>query len=357
MSTILRKRVAIIGTNGLPANYGGFETLVANIHEDISKYHSLTVYCSKHTSKNLKRIGNTRLFRIPLSANGFQSFLYDLLSILHAFFYSDVMIILGLGGGLALPVLSLYKGRIIYNPGGVETTKIRGLKLTSSLERSIKRSFDNGFFKRADTIILDNEAFFYPLLNFKSKLLLIEYGGESSNENYENCDLPFEHYDITVSRAQPDMKIHVVLKAYENVSRNLVVISNWNKSEYGRNLFKKYNNKFDNIYLHDAVYNKKHLNCLRRKASIYIHSHSLCGTAPSLVEAMSLGLAVLSYDTDTNRFTTENNCLYFSNERDLEVLLNTLENEHIKRVANNMKRIAENRYDWKIIASKYLNII
>ena len=115
MNTIRRKRVAIIGTNGLPAKYGGFETLVASIHEAIGEHHDLTVYCSNKTPKGLKRIGKTRLFRIPLSANGWQSFFYDFMSILHSLFYADTLIILGLSGGLALPILKIFPKKILYN--------------------------------------------------------------------------------------------------------------------------------------------------------------------------------------------------------------------------------------------------
>ena len=358
MNTILRKRVAIIGTNGLPANYGGFETLVSNIHTAIGENHDLTVYCSKKTPKGLKRIGKTRLFRIPLSANGWQSFFYDFLSIIHALFIADVLIILGLGGGLALPILRFAGKKVIYNPGGVETDKIRGAKITGWVETMVKRFFDHGFFKLSNNIVLDNEAFFPQLEAYSDKLKLIEYGGENSRlEKIVEWKSPFHEYDISVSRAQEDMNIHMVLEAYSKSSRNLIMISNWETSEYGKRLFSLYHKKFPNIFLHDAVYEKSMLNTMRSGASLYIHSHMLCGTAPSLVEAMSLNIGVVSYDVSTNRYTTENKALYFSSADDLTNILSAIRNKEKRVNQQLMKEIADRRYRWDVIANKYLHLI
>jgi glycosyltransferase involved in cell wall biosynthesis len=358
MNTILRKRVAIIGTNGLPAQYGGFETLVANIHESISEHHDLTVYCSNKTQKGVKSIGKTRLFRIPLSANGWQSFFYDFISIFHAIFIADVLIILGLGGGLALPILSFTGKKLIYNPGGVETDKVRGSKITGRVETMLKRFFDHGFYKLSKNIVLDNEAFFPQLDVYSDKLILIEYGGEDSSlEQKVDWKSPFEEYDISVSRAQEDMNIHLVLEAYTKSSRNLIMISNWGTSEYGQSLFSKFHKKFSNIFLHEAVYEKSKLNCMRSGARLYVHSHMLCGTAPSLVEAMSLNLGVLSFDVPTNRYTTEDKALYFTSADELANILSAINDKEIIINRQSMKEIADRRYRWGTIANKYLQLI
>lgn len=358
MSTILKRKVAIIGTNGLPARYGGFETLVANIHETIAEYHDLTVYCSNKTPFGIRNIGKTRLFRIPLSANGWQSFFYDFFSIIHALFIADVLIILGLGGGLAIPILWFAGKKVIYNPGGLEPDKIRGTKFTGILEKKIKRYFDDGFFKLSHTIVLDNIAFFQQLRAHSDKLCLIEYGGENSHlEKNINWKSPFEEYDISVSRAQEDMNIHLVLEAYSKSRRNLIMISNWETSEYGQRLHSLYSKKFPNIVLHDAVYEKSKLNVMRSGADLYVHSHMLCGTAPSLVEAMSLNLGVVSFDVQTNRCTTEEKALYFTSAKDLTDILSKIRNNDIEIVRKSMKEIADRRYRWELIANKYLRLI
>lgn len=100
----MKKRVAIIGTNGIPAKYGGFETLAEYLAKYLNEEFEITVYCSKTPKENrLEKYHNTNLFYIPFKANGWQSMIYDALSILHALFTSDVLVILGFSGVFAFP--------------------------------------------------------------------------------------------------------------------------------------------------------------------------------------------------------------------------------------------------------------
>ena len=69
----MKKKVGIIGTNGLPAKYGGFETLTNYLVRDLSNDFELTVYCSKlNKNKQLKEFKGAKLVHLPLSANGMQ---------------------------------------------------------------------------------------------------------------------------------------------------------------------------------------------------------------------------------------------------------------------------------------------
>ena len=243
-------------------------------------------------------------------SNGIQSFIYDSLSIVQSIFSSDLLIILGFNGGFTIPILTFFKVKFLYNPGGIEEKKTRGYKLFSKVEEFLKIGFNRGFYRFSKFIILDNESFLNSIKNYYSKCKIIEYGGVSDYKfKYNSLSFEFENYDITVSRAQEDMNIEMVIKSYIKLERNLVVISNWSSSKYGQNLFKLYSNKYKNIKLMGPVYDRNKLNDYRYKAEIYIHSHKYCGTAPSLVEAMSLGLCVFSYNTQ-NKFTTENKILF-----------------------------------------------
>lgn len=72
----LKKKIAIIGTVGVPANYGGFETLAEHLIEDLGKKHDITVYCSGKKYPKAERVAtykNAKLKYLPLDANGIQS--------------------------------------------------------------------------------------------------------------------------------------------------------------------------------------------------------------------------------------------------------------------------------------------
>ena len=104
--------VAIVGTVGVPANYGGFETLVENLvrfHEATSLDCPITVYCSsKSYATKPPSYLSARLKYIPLNANGLQSIAYDAWSLLSAIWYrTDVILLLGVSGAVALPFVRL----------------------------------------------------------------------------------------------------------------------------------------------------------------------------------------------------------------------------------------------------------
>ena len=358
-----KKRISIIGTNGLPAKYGGFETLANYLSKNLSQDYDVTVYCSKTPKeKKLKFYNNSKLKYLPLKANGWQSMLYDAISIIHALYTTDVLIILGFSGVFAFPLRVFFKNKkILFNIGGIEWQKVRAGKMLSRIEIQLKKWFEKITVKYSDVIIVDNQVLWeYVKATYKIDSVLAEYGGDHAKSEPKTKEIiekyPFlaSKYDVSVSRAQDDMNIHILIEAYMKITnRNLVVVSNWEISEYGINLKRKYKDKFPNIHLIDAVYDLQELNTIRSNASIYYHTHSLCGTAPSLVEAMCLGLPVLCFDVPTNRSSTENKSYYFTDHNSLINLLNNLNDDELKSLAFSMKEIAERRYTWQRITSIY----
>ena len=99
------KRVAIVGIQGVPANYGGFETLVENIiGENCSEGIEYTVFCSsKDMPERIKEYKGARLKYIPLRANGIQSIPYDIVSLMKVPKDTDVILMLGVSGCIFFP--------------------------------------------------------------------------------------------------------------------------------------------------------------------------------------------------------------------------------------------------------------
>ena len=117
------KKVAIIGTQGVPAKYGGFETLVENIIGDnCSGDIQYTVFCSsKDLPNGPKEYRGARLKYLCLKANGVQSIPYDIVSMMRAICGYDAILILGVSGCIFLPILKLFcRKRVIVNIDGLE---------------------------------------------------------------------------------------------------------------------------------------------------------------------------------------------------------------------------------------------
>ena len=160
-------------------------------------------------------------------------------------------------------------------------------------------------------------------------------------------------YAISVCRIEPENNTHLVLEAFSRQTKvSLVIVGNWKNSSYGLSLLQKYSS-FSNIHLLDPIYNPEKINFLRSNAFLYVHGHSAGGTNPSLVEAMFLGLPIFAYDCVYNKYTTENQCFYWSTADELYSFIVHHENEKLNHIGKSMKQIAERRYKWERITSKY----
>lgn len=356
-----KKKVAIIGTVGLPANYGGFETMVNYLTLNKNSEFFFTVYCQK-TGNNepLKEYNNCKLVYLPFKANGAQSIVYDVVSIIKSWFKFDTLLILGTPGCFIIPILKLIKKtKTVVNFGGLEWKRDKWPPLI----RWYLRFTEKIAMKYATVIVADNQHFCnYIKSEYQKESVLIEYGGDHTSTIQPTSEMlekyPFltDEYDVSVSRAQPDNNLHLVLEAYKRTPhRKIVLISNYNKFEYGRELKEKYKG-YPNLILQDAIYDLHELDTIRSNAQIYVHSHSFCGTAPSLVEAMNLQLPIIAFDTETNHFTTEEKAMYFKDENELADILSHLSSEWIHLNKKQMKDIAYNRYRWDRISELYASV-
>lgn len=358
------KKIAIIGCNGIPANYGGLETLTENIVLGLSDKIKITVYCSKYKRQQFpKEYAGATLKYSKFRANGWQSLLFDITTTVRSLFTNDVVIMMGPGVGMVLILNLLFRKRVIVNHGGLEEwhrekySWLEGKFLYYSSLFSAKLSNIN----IADNLILANKL----KLEFGVESSVIRYGGDriptaNSNEEYKKKYESFigEKYFIAVARAQIDNNIHIILEAFSNnCSETIVVISNFDISTYGKSLYKKYFNQFPNIILINAIYDLCELNYLRSNAFSYIHSHSRCGTAPSLVEAMCLNLYPICFDVPTNRETTWNFAKYFKTSDELNLIVKNLSESDKLSYFKNSQDLIQSEYTWNNICNQYLKVI
>lgn len=361
-----KKKIAMIGTVGLPANYGGFETLVEHLVKNLDREYNITVYCS---GKKYKKINNrrqthyrfARLKYLPFNANGVQSIIYDTLSIIHALFYADVLLILGVAGAWILPFVKAFTNKkIIISIDGIEWKRDKW----NFFAKCYLFWAEKLAVKYSHIDISDNESIQdYTAMRYGSLSRIIEYGADHTMKVVpvyaDRQEFPFlnKPYAFKVCRIEPENNVHEVLKAFAQLTKyTLVMVGNWNNSEYGAGLKKQYENH-TNIILLDPIYNQSKLDLLRGNALIYIHGHSAGGTNPSLVEAMYLGLPIMAYGVSYNRTTTENKALYFKNHEDLKELIKNSTIEEMKAQGNLMGSIARRRYTWAFVSHKYKELI
>lgn len=355
-----KSKIAIIGTVGIPAKYGGFETLAEQLVTHLGNHYDFTVYCSPKKYAKTERMTSykgAKLQYIPLNANGIQSIPYDTLSILHALKKHDVLLILGVSGAFLLPFVRWFtRKKIIISIDGIEWKRDKWsplAKLYLWLAESVAVRFSH-------IDISDNESIQdYTAMRYQTLSRVIEYGADHTlnvtPKVEDRIKYPFlkEKYAVKVCRIEPENKVHLVLEAFRKIEKiKLVLVGNWNHSEYGKNLKATYSH-CPNITLLDPIYNQRTIDLIRGNAFVYIHGHSAGGTNPSLVEAMYLGLPIMAYSVSYNRTTTENKALYFNSEDELESHLIATYEKKLQEMGQEMKRIAERRYTWNTIARQY----
>lgn len=346
------KKIGIIGTVGIPACYGGFESLVQNLVDYQCSDVSYTVFCSsKAYHLKQKTYKSAQLEYIPLKANGISSIPYDIMSLVSCLRQKyDVVLILGVSGCLVLPLFRLFsKSRVVTNIDGLEWRRDKwGYFTKSFLKFSEKMAV-----KFSDVIIADNQAIGdYVKSEYNKNSVIIAYGGEHAVINNAVIPETKSDYYLSLCRIEPENNVAMILEAFANSHYKLKFVGNWNNSEYGLSLKEKYS-KFDNIEIIDPIYDIEQLFILRSKCKGYIHGHSAGGTNPSLVEAMQFGMDIFAFDCSFNRYTTEQNAHYFSSSSELCQIIGEMEKGNLPKNGKSMSEIAQCRYQWSTISRQY----
>lgn len=351
------KRIAVVGTQGVPAQYGGFESLVENlIGEFRSADVEYTVFCSaKDYSFRQERHKGAVLKYIPFfHANGIGSIPYDILSLLRCIRGFDTVLVLGVSGGIFLPVFRmLARGRLVVNIDGLEHRRAKW----GSLAKKFLKTSEAMAVYCADTIIADNKGIQnYVRETYGKPSVLIAYGGDHALRSVsrkkqdlilQGMGLRRKGYALSICRIEPENNCHITLKAFVDSEIPLVFVGNWDRSCYGQQLKEKYCG-LPNMVLLDSIYDLDVLFALRANACVYVHGHSAGGTNPSLVEAMFFGCPILAFDVFYNRATTFGRACYYHDSRELRAWIDLLPLD-----GTEMRKLAERHYRWENIVRQY----
>lgn len=355
-------KVAIIGTVGVPANYGGFETFVDQlVQHNGSPDIQYTVYCSsKAYTEKLDGYRGAAIRYVGLKANGIQSIPYDIVSLVRATRGHDVVLILGVSGCSFLPIYRLFsRKRLIINIDGLEHRRDKW----SPWIRRFLRFSERMAVRYGNEIVTDNQGITdYVTQQYGKPSNLIAYGGDhvlqditdaEQQEILSSLGLASGGYDLAMCRIEPENNVHVILEAYSQLNdRKLVFIGNWDRNEYSRSLLARYGDN-PNIVLRQAVYDLRYLHALRSHCAVYLHGHSAGGTNPSLVEAMFFGCPVVAFDCVYNRESTEGKAFYFDSAASLASTVGHLDPDKAVANARAMQDTARRRYTWDTVSRQY----
>lgn len=317
-------RCAFIGSVGLPNKYGGFESFVDNCAPVIaSAGHEVIVTCDASVYEDKSEVYKCvrRLF-INVRANGVMSIFHDLLAFLSVIGKVDVIVILGVSGGIWFPLFRLAADfcsvKIIVNIDGVEWRRDK----FSRPKKLMLKLFDYFAQRFSHLIVYDSGALLNYVKHFaRSKSVCIKYSGDHVMQ------VPGAVVDVgsvlTICRIEPENNIDMLIDGFimSGLSR-YTIIGNWGVSDYSAGLRNKYKS-CDRLNLVDPVYDPVALAGYRSRCQYYLHGHSVGGTNPSLVEMMFYDCEILCFDVDYNRETAGDGAGYFSGSAGLSELLDS----------------------------------
>ena len=346
------KKVAIIGSHGLYANYGGWDQLVNNLAERKTENIEYLIFNAAESPKNITPPKGVKVKRIELKASGFQGLFFDFWSILICFWKVDTILLLGVQGMPIMPFLRLFKRfNIVANVGGIEWERP---KFGYFSKLYLKFCFNLSFIY-SKYVILDNQHYTIFLPNRQNaKVLVLPYGGEIdtslqvTEEMSKKYSFINEDYFLSISRSLADNMIDDLCESFLDSKHKLIIISNFSSSIYGKKVWDKYIN-CNNIVLINGLYNKPELDLVRRNCKAYIHTHTLCGTAPSLVEMIIAHRPIISNDNPQNRFTLKNEAFFYSSFSEVQEMLDSKKDLLEYLPSDEICML----YDWKKIVNDY----
>lgn len=366
MASEASPKIALLGTVGLPARYGGFETLAEELVRAAAtagQAHRLTVWCSAPQSDAARpdTFHGARLRYLPLRANGAQSIPYDALSLWQAARSGhDAALLLGVSGAMALPLIrATSRMRIITHLDGIEWQRPKwGPTARAVLKRSEAMAL-----RWSHAVIADNPALAaHVRARYGCEPVEIAYGHEHAlatpPADISDLNLPAS-FALAVARAEPENNLAVILAAFATLPPRppLVAMANWRATPHGRALHGQYADH-PHIRLLDAEYDPARMRAIRERATLYLHGHSAGGTNPSLVEVMGMGLPAATWDCTFNRATTDNAAPCFDSAESLRALIPVLTDPRLAHgIGAELRAIARRRYRWRDVTAAYFDLL
>lgn len=356
-------KVAILGTRGIPNNYGGFEQLAEYLSVALVKRgHEVYVYNSSlHPYSENQYLGvNIISCKDPEDKLGtFGQFIYDFHCIRDSRNRNfDAIIQLGYTSSAIWWFLLPSKSTIFTNMDGLEWKR-------SKYSRTVKaflRLSEWIAVKSSNYLIADSTAIKDYLLRRHNALsYFIPYGANAFYDPKINEIASYgvgaKSYYLVIARFEKENSIECIIEGYllSNTTKPLLLIGSL-KNKFGQYLKNKFES--DKVRFLGAIYNLNTLDNLRYYSEMYFHGHTVGGTNPSLLEAMSSQAFICANDNEFNRAVLGNDAYYFNNQEEICSLINKPDDLGFidQSIKNNLNKI-ENEYPWSGIVDAYENLI
>ncbi|MFJ2508612.1 DUF1972 domain-containing protein [Arthrobacter citreus] len=359
-------RVAMVGTRGVPAHYGGFETAIEEIGSRlVDRGVDVTVYCRPHNDERPPSHLGMKLVHLPaLRLKTGETLSHTALSAMHMLRGPkfDAAFLFNAANAPFLPLLRRSATGVAVHVDGLEWKRSKW----GGRGRSYYRWAEQASVRGADALIADAAGIAsYYRSEFDVDTRLLVYGapekGNPAIDKLGAAGLVPDGFHLVVARFEPENHVDQILEGYRRSKAQLplVVVGSAPYAAAYTERIKSLAAGDSRIRLMGGVWDQELLSQLYSHARTYLHGHSVGGTNPSLLRSMGSGTAVLAYDVVFNREVLGPEAgRYFDSAARLTGLIEELDADEgrARAMGASARERAQAAYRWDDVAEGYLRL-
>lgn len=356
-------RVALIGTRGVPARYGGFETAIEEVGWRLAdRGHEVVVFSRVPAGEErLESYRGMQVVDLPaLKKRSLETLSHTALSVLNRNLSgSDAAIVFNAANSPLLPAIRARRIPVATHVDGLEWRRTKW----GRTGQRYYRFAESLAVRYSDALIADAPGIAdYYKVEFGAPTRLIAYGApiltDADSCRLTGLGLVPHGYHLVVSRMEPENHVLEIVKGYvaSTATRPLVVVGT---APYSDGYIASIREAADErVRLIGGVWDQVLLDQLYANAASYLHGHSVGGTNPSLLRAAGAGAFVVAYDVPFNRDVVGEHAEYFSTEADVAREVEAVEADPCRsRRRGHALRADIRRYSWDTVADEYEQLI
>jgi glycosyltransferase involved in cell wall biosynthesis len=353
-------RVALVGTRGVPARYGGFETCVEEVGARLAaRGHQVTVYCRGGDDEARRRTVHLgmRLVHLPaLRRRSLETLSHTGLSVAHLLAHRvDAVVLFNSANAPWLPFLRVARLPVATHVDGLEWKRAKW----GPTGRRYYRLAETLAVRWSDALIADAVGIRdYYRREFSAPTTLIAYGAPVlaglGADRLGELGLTPRGYHLVVARFEPENHVDVVVDGYRRSAAALPLVVVGSAPYADAYTARVRGLADDRVRFLGGVWDQEQLDQLYAHALTYLHGHSVGGTNPSLLRAIGAGTATVAYDVDFNREVLRDTGRYFVTADDVAARVVEAEQDVAGCLARgDALRERAAAYDWDDVADRY----
>jgi glycosyltransferase involved in cell wall biosynthesis len=356
----------MMGTRGVPALYGGFETAVEEIGKRLAaRGYEVTVYC-RNPGQTLTSYEGMTLVNLPaLRHRMAETLSHTAASTAHAIVkdHPDVVLLLNAGNAPLLKPLALAGIPTAIHLDGLESKREKWRGAGAKYYRWAERAS----VAWGVEVIADAQAIAdHVQRQYGRACVVIPYGAdviEPGSDRLSELRLEPGGYHLIVARFEPENHVLDAVHAYRESreTRPLVVVGSAPYSQWYVDKVRAAAREDSRIRFVGGIYDQQLLDQLYANCVTYIHGHSVGGTNPSLLRAMGAGAPVLAYDVEFSHEVTDEKAFFWPDAETLTEILDRIaagdETERLAELGEAGQQRVREAYQWDAVTDDYEALI